>query len=633
MGRSIVLVLLLAHAARADEIPIVTLSDVGANQDVPVHRSFFIAGDAPSGVQSVQALVVRKGSPGMFGDDGGDCRSVIADLRVESVIESGGDDDDDTPGDDDAQAVVKYPAGVHEAFELFPRASGSRDSAVLVTAPWKRSSPEARDYKVFVPHDADFFAPGYGYCLAIVTTERAQALDDATLAEMVDTVAHKLVACGDKSSCDDDALADHEARAAKTLPKQVAAHMKDIARAELAGTTSLIEALDHLRERWHDKTAVLAPGSGTVWGATASDPFAGAVATMLSRNAGLLPQVRGKEVALFTTDGKLEVRTLQLLDDGRSIRVAPSASPAAARVLTATTDTLAVTDGITLFDLIQLGQGKLRVDKEWTTLSALGDKAAAVGSESWSTEDAAYLASANEHLRRLANFVDNVTTGASCTGSPQEGDVVRKLLGQWLVCQHVDAGALEALVEQLDELQGADAAWKAAKDKVLARDKALVTLTTTSVIDARAERAPRTWLFSYVTPVAGYAGILRPDESFGLFYLGAEIHLAPNPVDEIQWKRGSQDLLRAIALELAIAPYGGSFGPEHRYGGLGALPPVFVGVAFHAIPYTSVTVGGAFLERRNSTIPEERTHTTFAPYVGLALQLNLPDLLYQAVTR
>lgn len=528
---------------------------------------------------------------------------------------------------------MKYPAGVHAAFELFPRAAGSRDAAVLVTAPWKRAGADAREYKVFVPHDADFFAPGYGYCLAIVSTERAQAIDDATLSDMVDTVGHKIVACGDKSSCDDDALADHEARAARLVPKQVAAHLKDEAHVELAVTTGLVEALDHLRERWHDKTAVLAPGSGTVWGATATDPFAGAVATMLARSAALLPQVRGKGVALFTTDGKLEVRTLQLLDDGRSIRVATSASPAEARVLPATTDELKVADGITLFDLVQLGQGKLRVEKEWTTLSALGDKAAALGSESWTADDAAYLASADEHLRRLANFVDIVTTGASCTGSPQEGDAVRRQLGEWLMCQHVDAGALESLVDQLDELQGADAAWKAAKDKVFARDKQLVTLTTTSVADARAERAPRTWLFSYVTPVAGYAGILRPDESFGLFYLGAEIHVAPNPVDDIQWKRGSQDLLRAVALELGIAPYGGSFGPEHRYGGLGALPPVFVGVAFHAIPYTSVTVGGAFLERRNSTVPEERTHTTFAPYIGLALQLNLPDLLYQAVTR
>jgi hypothetical protein len=624
VGRTIVFLILFAHAARAEEIPIVTLSDAGANQDIPVHRSFYVAGDAPASVQSVQAILVRKGSPGIFGDDGGDCHGVIADLRIEPAVESAGDDDDDS--DDDTQTVIKYPAGVHTAYEVFPRAAAGRDAAVLVTARWKRSSPDARDYKVFVPHDADFFAPGYGYCLAIVTTERAQAIDDSTLSDMVDAVAHKIVACGDKSSCDDDALADHEARAGKLVPKQIAAHVKEEARAELATTPGLVEALDHLRERWHDKTLVLSPGSGTVWGATATDPFAGAVATMLARSGALLPQVRGKGVTLFTTDGKLEVRALQLLDDGRSIRVAASASPSEARVLTATADTLAVADGITLFDLVQLGQGKLRVDKDWTTLSALGDKAAGLGSESWTADDAAYLASAGDHLRRLANFVDIVTTGASCTASPQEGDVVRKLLGEWLVCQHVDAGALESLVDQLDELQGADAAWKATKDKVFAHDRQLVTLTTTTVADTRAERAPRTWLFSYVTPVAGYAGILRPDESFGLFYVGAEIHLAPNPVDAIQWKRGSQDLLRAVALELGVAPYSGSFGPEHRYGGLGALPPVFVGVAFHAIPYS-------ILERRNSTIPEERTHTTFAPYLGFAVQLNLPDLIYQAVTR
>ena len=54
---------------------------------------------------------------------------------------------------------------------------------------------------------------------------------------------------------------------------------------------------------------------------------------MLARSAALLPQVRGKGVALFTTDGRMEVRALQLLDDGRSIRVAPSPAPAEARVL------------------------------------------------------------------------------------------------------------------------------------------------------------------------------------------------------------------------------------------------------------------------------------------------------------
>jgi hypothetical protein len=639
--------LLSATAARADEIPIVTLTDVGPNQDLPVHRSFYIQGDAPGSLQNAQAIVVRKGTPGLFGDDGGDCRDVIADLKIETVVESAGDSEDDDTDDDDAAHVVRYPAGVHQAFEIFPHAESERDTEVLVTAGWHREGDSARQYKVFVPHNSEFFSPGYGFCVAIVTTERAQRVDDSTLSDAVDTIARKIAACGDRTSCDDEALADHEARLARELEhipdaKKLASRMKDAAKQELASQSGLVEALDHLRERWHDKTAVLTPAAASVWAATATDPFAQAVATMLARSSALLPQVRGKSVALYTTDGKMEVRALQLLDDGRSIRVAASTAPAGdtARVLTATTDTLAVTDQIMLYDLIQLGQGRVRVEKDWTTLSALGDRVAALGSESWGSEDEAYLAAATAQLRRLANFVDIVTTGVSCntkgfaaSEAEQTSDAVRRHLGEWLVCQHVDSGALEALTEQLDELAGASAGWQAAKNRVLAHDRQLVTLTTTSVLDTRAERESRTWLFSYVTPMVGWAGILRPDESFGLFYLGVQVHLAPNPVDDPQWSHGARDLPRALALELGVAPYSGSFGPEHRYGGIGALPPIFIGLAFHAIPYTSLTFGGSLLERRNSTIPEERTHTTFAPYLGVSVQLNLPDLIYQAVTR
>lgn len=641
------IVCLLGGVASADEIPIVTLTDVGPNQDLPVHRAFYIQGDAPGALQNAQAIVVRKGTPGLFGDDGGDCRDVIADLRIETAVESAGDSDDDDDSEDDATPLVRYPVGVHEVFEVFPRSDGERDAEVLVTAAWQRDSDNARQYKVFVPHDTEFFSPGYGFCVAIVTTERSQRVDDATLSDAVDTVARKIVACGDRSSCDNEALGDHEARLGKELDhvpdgKRLASRMKDAAKSELASSTGLVEALDHLRERWHDKTVVLTPSAASVWAPTATDPFAQAVATMLARSAALLPQVRGKAVALYTTDGKMEVRALQVLDDGRSIRVAASPAPAgdSARVLTATTDSLAVTDQITMYDLIQLGQGRVRVEKDWTTLSALGDRVAALGSESWTSDDEAYLAAATAQLRRLANFVDIVTTGVSCNTkgfSPSEAeqtnDAVRRHLGEWLVCQHVDSGALEALTEQLDELAGADAGWKTARDKLVAHDKQLVTLTTTSVLDTRAEREPRTWLFSYVTPMVGYAGIIRPDESFGLFYFGAQIHLAPNPVDDPQWRHGTRDLARALALELGVAPYTGSFGPEHRYGGIGALPPIFIGLAFHAIPYTSLTFGGSLLERRNSTITEERTHTTFAPYLGISVQLNLPDLIYQAVTR
>src|SRR5206468_3311630 len=106
-----------------------------------------------------------------------------------------------------------------------------------------------------------------------------------------------------------------------------------------------------------------------VWADAASDPFAHATAAMLAHVAALLPQVRpargGSSLALYTTDGRLEVRALQLLGDGRSIRVASSNAPRGdqARVLTATTDMLPVADGVTLYDLIQLGQGRVHVDK------------------------------------------------------------------------------------------------------------------------------------------------------------------------------------------------------------------------------------------------------------------------------
>jgi len=40
-----------------------------------------------------------------------------------------------------------------------------------------------------------------------------------------------------------------------------------------------------------------------------------------------------------------------------------------------------------------------------------------------------------------------------------------------------------------------------------------------------------------------------------------------------------------------------------------------------------VTFGGSVLEKRSSTLLEEQPHTIFSPYVGLTLQLNLPDLV------
>ena len=645
-------------AARADEIPIITLTEVGPNQEIPVDRSFYVVGDAPSTVANAQAIVVRRGAPGMFGADGPSCHDLLADLRIDVASASATDDDDDEESGGPPTIAVRYDAGVHHAFEVFPRSEGdSRDAEVLISPAWQRPEDSARSYKLLVPHDREFFSTGYGYCLFVVATERAQEIDDATLTQLIDNLARKIVACGDKSSCNDDALAEYKLRSERELATSrliaagptgeagvLASRLEEAARSELGTASGIVEARDHLDDHWHDKTTVMTMQTTTVWGETSTDPFAQAVATLLARSAALLPQVqsrgKGTSVALFTTDGKLAVHALQVLDDGRSIRVASSRSPGGdqARVLSTSTDALVVTDELTLRDLLELGKSRIHVDKDWVTLEALGDRLSALGLDTWTVDDAAYLVAAHAQMKRLADFVGAATAGQECkthvfdTGeAEQSDDAVHHHLGEWMVCQHVDSTALTALSEQLGDLAYEDQNWKGLKDKLVAHSRRIVTLTTTAPIATRVSFESRPWVFSYVTPMVGYAGVIRPDESFGMFYFGAQIHLDPNSVDDVLWRDGvtTKDLRRAIALEIGVAPYTGTFGPQLRYSGAGGLVPLFFGAAIHLIPYTSVTLGGTIIDRRNSTLAGEQPHAILAPYVGFTIQLNLPDLIRQ----
>jgi hypothetical protein len=347
-------------------------------------------------------------------------------------------------------------------------------------------------------------------------------------------------------------------------------------------------------------------------------------------------------VEVWTADGKLPVRAVQMLDEGRGVRVASSRAPNGdqARVLATATDTLAVADGLTFYDLIELGRGHVRVDGHWLTLAALRERISAVGLD-WSEDDSAFLAAAGAQLRRLADFVDDATANAKCTGKPaalgaaaMSREASANALGEWLACQQIDSAALDARAEQLDELTHADQGWRATKDGLVARAKRIATVTVTAPIETRVAFARPTWVFSYVTPFVGYAGVVRPDESFGLFYAGAQLHFDPNPVEDILWRDGvtPKDLRRALALELGVAPYGGSFGPEQRYSGLGGVPPVFIGMAIHIVPYTSFTIGGTILDHKNSSLPQEQAQAILTPYIGVTLQLNVPDLVRLAVT-
>jgi hypothetical protein len=201
-----------------------------------------------------------------------------------------------------------------------------------------------------------------------------------------------------------------------------------------------------------------------------------------------------------------------------------------------------------------------------------------------------------------------------------------------MTCQRVDTAALASLIQQLHDLVQEDQTWRAAKEKLLDESRRVVTVTSTAPTSLRVSFASKTWVFSYLTPIIGYAGVARTDESFGLFYLGAQLHFAPNPVDDVLWSHGvtARDLRRAVALELGVAPTGKAFGPDARFSGPGGLPPIFLGLAVHIVPYTSLSVGALLTDRKRSTLAQEDPHLAVSPYVGVTLQLNLPDLFRYA---
>src|SRR5262245_13158534 len=129
--RTAVVLIALAGTARADDIPIITLSDVGPDQDVPTHRSFYLVGDVSPAVEHVQAMVLRRGSPSLFGGPGASCHDLLADLHLDAATTTAADSEDE-----DELPVIepRYDSGIHHAFEIAPRAAGeARRAPILVT--------------------------------------------------------------------------------------------------------------------------------------------------------------------------------------------------------------------------------------------------------------------------------------------------------------------------------------------------------------------------------------------------------------------------------------------------------------------------------------------------------------------
>jgi hypothetical protein len=135
----------------------------------------------------------------------------------------------------------------------------------------------------------------------------------------------------------------------------------------------------------------------------------------------------------------------------------------------------------------------------------------------------------------------------------------------------------------------------------------------------------KTFFTSYVTPIVGYADFATTNQSFWEPYVGIQVYLFPNPVDEPMWTNGKSDFRRLFSLELGACTQGGTFGPQSRYTTMNGVPPVFAGLAAQPIPYVTASIGGALLGTKSNELPQAATSVVGSLYFGLSVQANVPD--------
>ncbi|HTJ46274.1 MAG TPA: hypothetical protein VL463_29415 [Kofleriaceae bacterium] len=668
---------LASRFARADAIPTVKMSSSGPDQSIPSKQSFYVAGDVEATTTGVQAVVVRKGSAMMFGGDGESCPKLATSLDI------------DSPKPD------PLPAGRYDAGQEFPAAESSRDLKTLVTAQWTPSSSTDTTYRVLVPYDDDFFRDGYSYCLFVLVTKKTQKVDTDSIQNAIDQFVTKYQDCKEDlatprdkdappTECQQEALKLYdqcvEALLAKAVlddddkaKKEKRKALRDKASTAL-GTALAIrqqraKIVADLNFAVHDFVA--AP---THEWRTADHGLGHALVTLLTDHGSLFRGVSGGALHHYTNDGKIDVQSVAILDDNRHVRVGEK-EPTAAKALVlddVSASDLPVATGVTLADIFDLSRAIITVDKHAVKLADLRSKVRDTDlAHAWTAEQTAELVADSEQLYKVAAAIDDMTATfdaqtkkaaeASQNAAPAPVDQAKKhakgkppagpaippvaaethaatmsAIGEWLDethDQHLSIEVLDNLSTELRSFVVQKPKWDGERKDLAFLSEEKVTVTGPQPIAFQVGFNEQTWVFSYVTPTVGYAQVDSHDGWFSLFYLAAEIHLWPNPVNAPMWRHGvdnADDWKRMFALELGFAPNVSSFGPDGRYSGILGLPPPFVGLAVHPLPYTSLTAGMVYLDRKETVLAAERPSHVTDFFIGLNVQFNIPDLIRQS---
>jgi hypothetical protein len=681
-GVALALAMVAPRRARADDIPEVKLTDSGPDRPIPAGSSFYLSGSADETTQAVQVAVVRVGYPSLWPGRAPTCTELADKLGGAPKMLGAGQ----TKAGKIFPAPKKYgdkPALVSATWKRPDGATGKQDFKILVDGDDRFFSPGHR-FCLFLVQDAQKVdAKTVPNLLAKAGDDIAACKDEPTcvrnkLKEVCQGLK-KAVGKDDKlATCDKPGKAD----APDSVDKALAAATQFADRAQkIAQTSRLLTPepvapdpassgappsawrqfnVDHLASVLAVRlTGVKGGLLAVVVPPTATVATVATIAPLLRlfhlSDAGLIGANDLAHIDHYTGDASVDATYLQVLDDRTTIRVASSAAPKtkdAAQILGAKTSDVMLGDDAALHDFLFLGDRKVQAETKVLTFQAVADLVHTLPlNKDWSSGDTdrvnaigAKLAAMSDAVQAAIDSVTKVCPDyakdptknlAGCAdkvGGP-DGDawVAYHLLG-WLTERGLKIEAsderprpteLASLANDFYHLVSAKGAFAAeGKNLVLTSEK--VTATRVATMQIRFDQ--KAWVFSYLTPVVGYAEL---HDSFAVFYTGIQLHLWPNPVNDPLWSNGYKDLRRAFAFEAGIAPQTGSFGPDGRYTAADGIPPLFLGLALHPIPYTSVTIGKVRLGRRNSALPAEKPRTTWEWFVGFNVQVNVPDLIRQ----
>lgn len=684
MSRWVVLLAVVVVAAGpdpalADDIPIIKLDASGPSQEVPADRSFYLSGNADKATAG-QAYVVRTGSPTLWGervwkhDEPPQCAALFAELGKAGFKHD---------------PWVPYDPGSFAAEEIWKT---TRDAQVKVSSAWAKEG-DTTTFKVLVQHDADFFQPGYRYCIAtyLSTSKETedQTIGDALKAAADPTICRTqadaaenqcktnggdVATCRDKraaeaTSCKSQQLKSVEVEIAKLPADQQDRARTDVANAygaavHVATAPSSVEAIvkhwdgavtARPPRPYHLAVKISRKGKPDL----ADDDLGRSTVALLVLHGRAIPHIDPDNlgtVRTMLTDGSMEIRGVRFLADG-SIVAFHDPSAKDAKPLNVKTKDLSIPGtGLTLADVLEFSSGALPFDKEWLPPSVFESRLADTlqGTRQELKPSDAQLGQLRRVAERLAQVAEGIralnrsSTAVAPAGTPE---AVRRDLGRWLARSiQVPCAPAQLVKWQLDaarcpaggsdwpgyadarsplvELSDALTRWADEYPRWLQLRPVVVTrgvkvTQQAAALSIKLDVELETWFWSYVSPVVGYSMSFDSRDRFAVRYYGLQVHHKPNPLHESIFTAGTA----GFALELALAPTTGTFDDDERFRGLFGIGAVHVGGVVHLVPYTSLSVGGIFMEKRSSTVAEEKFHRFGGLYVGLSVNLNIPAMV------